>query len=296
MKTSRLRPRSLAACALTGLLAATLAFFPGCSRESAAPAAAGAKAPSALTTQLTALAEAAKAKRTAGAHTETEFAAELRQVDELLAAHAGVPAEAAQVAMLRAEFWHKMLGNPDRGIALYQQVKAGYPGTPSAKEVDEVVAGVIKLEAKKKLALSLAIGTRFPAFAEADITGQSLTPAGQGGKVVLIDFWAMWCSDCMAELPNVVATYEKYHAQGFDIVGVSLDKEEDRAKFAPFLKTKGVAWPQHFDGQFWENKIAVLAGVHRTPTSYLLDRDGIIIGKNLEGPALGAAVAAALKI
>jgi thiol-disulfide isomerase/thioredoxin len=248
-----------------------------------------------LTAQLTPLAAAAKAKRAAGARTEAEFAAELKEVDALLAAHAAVPAEAAQIAMLRAEFWHKLLGQPDRGIALYQQVKTDYPGTPSAKEVDEIVAGIIKVEAKKKLETAFTIGAHFPAFAEPDITGQQLTPAGRGGKVVLVDFWAMWCSDCMEALPAILATYEKYHTQGLDIVGVSLDKEEDRAKFAPFLKAKGITWPQHFDGQFWENKIARQVGVHRLPTNYLLDRDGVIIGRDLEDAALSAAVAAALK-
>ncbi len=290
--------RGLLALAACAWLAAGLMVFPGCSRRtdpSAAAVAPAAPPVSALTVQLTRLAAAAKAKRAAGARTEAEFAAELKEVDALLVAHASDMAEAAQIAMLRAEFWQKMIGQPDRGIALYQQVKADYPGTPSAKDVDEIVASIVKVEAKKKLEAAFTVGARFPRFVEQDITSQPLTPAGRGGKVVLVDFWAMWCSDCMEALPNIRATYEKFHEQGFDIVGVSLDKEEDRAKFAPFLKAKGIAWPQYFDGQFWENKIAVQVGVHRLPTNYLLDRDGVIIGRDLEGPALGAAVAAALK-
>jgi thiol-disulfide isomerase/thioredoxin len=277
--------------------AVALAFLPGCARERAGAASAvtTTSAVGALTAQLTALAAAAEAKRTAGARTAADYADEIRQMDALLAAHAAIPAEAAQVAAFRAEFTRKMLRDPGAAIALYRRLQAGYPGTPAAAEAGDTIAWIEKIEAKKALEATLTVGTKFPAFAATDTAGRPLTPAGQGGKVVLIDYWAMWCSDCLAELPNVVATYEKYHAQGFDIVGVSLDKEADRAKFAPFFKAKGVAWPQHFDGQFWENELAVLAGVNRTPTSYLLDQNGIIIGKNLEGPALAEAVTAALK-
>jgi thiol-disulfide isomerase/thioredoxin len=112
------------------------------------------------------------------------------------------------------------------------------------------------------------------------------------GKVTMIDFWATWCPPCRAEMPNVVATYQRYHAQGFDIIGVSLD--ENRDALVNFLPAHGMAWPQYFDGQGWDNKLAKKYGVHSIPMDYLLDRHGIIIGKELRGEDLGEAVAKAL--
>ncbi len=286
-----------AALAMLALLAACSRERTGRSVASAPPvtSTSAAPAPDTLAAKLTTLAAAAEAKRSAGARTPADYTDEIRQMDALLAAHAAVPAEAAQVAAFRAEFTRKMLRDPDGAIALYRRLKADYPGTPAAAEADATIAWIEKIEAKKKLEATLAVGAKFPAFAATDTAGRPLTPAGQGGKVVLVEFWAMWCPDCRAELPNLVATYAKFHPLGLDIVGVSLDKEEDRAKFAPFLKDKGVAWPQHFDGLYYDNKIALLAGVNRTPTNYLLAPDGTILAKNLTGSALATAVAAALK-
>jgi thiol-disulfide isomerase/thioredoxin len=290
------------AAACLGLVA--LALLPACSRERAgrsvasAPSvtsASAAPAPDTLAATLTTLAAAAEAKRSAGARTPADYVDEIRQMDALLATHAAAPAEAAQVAAFRAEFTRKMLRDPDGAIALLRRLQADHPGTPAAAEAGDRIVWIERLEAKKKLEAALAVGAKFPAFTAIDTTGRPLTRAGQGGRAVLVEFWAMWCSDCRAELPNLVAIYEKFHPRGLDIVGVSLDKEEDRAKFAPFLKANGIAWPQHFDGKFWDNALALLAGVNRTPTNYLLAPDGTILAKNLTGPALAEAITAALK-
>jgi thiol-disulfide isomerase/thioredoxin len=110
--------------------------------------------------------------------------------------------------------------------------------------------------------------------------------------VVLIDFWATWCPPCRAELPNVIATYQKYHSKGFDIIGVSLD--EDKAQLLSFIKDHNMTWPQYYDGKKWDNQLAMNYGVEIAPTTYLLDGEGKIIGKDLRGDDLKKAVAAAL--
>ena len=90
----------------------------------------------------------------------------------------------------------------------------------------------------------------------------------------------------------MTAIYRTFHDQGFDIIGVSLDDSRDAV--VNFTQAQGMVWPQYFDGQSWDNKLAKKYGVHSIPMTYLLDRHGIIIGKELRGEELGVAVAKAL--
>jgi thiol-disulfide isomerase/thioredoxin len=79
------------------------------------------------------------------------------------------------------------------------------------------------------------------------LNGNPISVAGFKGKVVLVDFWATSCGPCRDELPNVIATYKKHHADGFEVIGVSLDS--DRNKLEAFLRQEdGMTWPQFFDG------------------------------------------------
>ena len=144
----------------------------------------------------------------------------------------------------------------------------------------------------QKIQAALAIGVKFPDFNEKDTAGKPLAIANYKGKVVLIDFWATWCGPCRAELPNVIATYKKYHNQGFEIIGVSLD--QDQAKLIGFTKDMNMTWPQYFDDQGWGNKLAVKYGIESIPATYLLDGNGRIIGRDLRGDELTQAVAKAL--
>ena len=142
----------------------------------------------------------------------------------------------------------------------------------------------------------LVAGTDFPAFDEKDVMGQQLSLSAFRGKVVLIDFWATWCAPCRAEIPNVIATFQKYHDQGFEVIGVSLD--EDRKKLLDYTLKNKMTWQEYFDGksQPWENKLASRYGIAQSgiPMTFLLDRNGKLIAKNLRGAALSQAVAKAL--
>src|SRR5262249_4759153 len=66
------------------------------------------------------------------------------------------------------------------------------------------------------------------------------------GKVVVIDFWATWCSDCAAELPQMLSLYAKYKNQGVEFVGVSLDEPDSLGKLKDYVKAKGMTWPQFY--------------------------------------------------
>ena len=137
----------------------------------------------------------------------------------------------------------------------------------------------------------LKVGARPFAFSAKDLGGAAISPAKYQGRVMLIDFWATWCPPCVEEMPNIKAVYNKYHAQGFDIVGISLDR--DRAALDSFLKTQNVQWSQVLNGQDGHD-IAKQYGVTGIPFALLIGRDGKIAAVDLRGEALETAVRAAL--
>jgi thiol-disulfide isomerase/thioredoxin len=113
------------------------------------------------------------------------------------------------------------------------------------------------------------------------VDGQEVDLAKLRGKVVLLDFWATWCPPCRAEVPHVVATYEKLKAKGFEIVGVSLDK--DQKALDAFTKEHKMTWPQYFDGKGWQNEVSTKFGINSIPAMWLLDKKGVVTSKNARG-------------
>jgi thiol-disulfide isomerase/thioredoxin len=126
------------------------------------------------------------------------------------------------------------------------------------------------------------------------IDGREVDMMKLRGKVVLIDFWATWCGPCIAELPNVKAVYEKYHAQGFEVVSISLDEQRARSKLVDFVRENHMPWPQHFDGKGWKNEFAVQYAINAIPAMFLLDVNGMIISIDARGKSLEPQVRQAL--
>jgi len=142
-------------------------------------------------------------------------------------------------------------------------------------------------------ASSFMTGAVAPDFAQNNPDGQPIKLSELRGKVVLVDFWASWCGPCRRENPNVVKMYNKYKDQGFEILGVSLDRRKDA--WLKAIKKDKLTWPHVSDLRGWKNQVAQLYSVTSVPATVLLDREGRIVARNLRGPALEAKVGEVLK-
>lgn len=139
----------------------------------------------------------------------------------------------------------------------------------------------------------IPVGSEAPDFTQNSPEGKPISLSSLRGKVVLIDFWASWCGPCRKENPNVKRVYEKYHSKGFEILGVSLDRSKEA--WVGAIKQDGLPWQHVSDLAFWDNAAAQQYGVAAIPYTVLIDSKGIVLAKNLRGPALEAKLAELFK-
>ena len=125
------------------------------------------------------------------------------------------------------------------------------------------------------------------------LDGKPFNQKSLSGKVVLVDFWATWCGPCVAEIPNMLEQYEKYHAQGFEVVGISLDEEKD--KVDAFIAEHKIPWPIIYVGKGWQDPTAQFYGISGIPQLILIGRDGNVITLNARGKKLGDRLAELFK-
>lgn len=131
----------------------------------------------------------------------------------------------------------------------------------------------------------LAIGAEAPQILLANPEGKVVSLSSLRGKTVLIDFWASWCKPCRLENPHVVKLYKEYRDRGFEVYGVSLDK--NKQAWVNAIQQDGLEWIHVSDLQYWNSAAAKLYNVSGIPQTYLIDEDGKIIAKNLRAAELG---------
>lgn len=172
--------------------------------------------------------------------------------------------------------------------ALNTSLKTSEYGANVTKKIDQVK----EFQQKSQ---NLAIGKKAPNFTAPDMNGNPLTLYDIKGKVTIIDFWAAWCGPCRRENPNVVKVYNQFHDKGLEIIGVSLDgtprQGDAKAAWLKAVEDDKLTWYQVSNLQYFNDPVAKLYDINAIPATYIIDKEGTIIAKNLRGIALEQKIA-----
>ena len=187
----------------------------------------------------------------------------------------------------------------EEALKVFENLDKQYPDKSSILEelarIHEKLGNAARAEEYRKKAdpMSKLIGKVVPDFSATDLGGKPISLQQFRGKVVLLDFWAVWCGPCIVEMPNVKRVYNTYKDQGFDIIGVSLDTDETRLR--NYLKANNITWRQVFSGQKWNSPLAKKYHIHSIPAPWLIAKDGTLISREARGLKLEQLVVDALK-
>lgn len=159
---------------------------------------------------------------------------------------------------------------------------------PKAREVKKALADLAKVRS-----LEPVVGQPAPDINFRSLEGKMVNLSAFRGKVVLIDFWASWHGPSREAMPKLKEVYRNYGPEGFEVIGVSLDRDERSLK--RYLEENKIPWPQYYDGRHWDNYISKYYGVTEIPSTFLIDRGGKLARVNLHAQELPVAVQSLLR-
>lgn len=136
--------------------------------------------------------------------------------------------------------------------------------------------------------IGTAIGDQAPSFTQNNPAGVPVSLRSFRGKVVLLDFWATWCGPCIAQMPAVKKLWQEYRSKDMVIIGISLD--DDAAAWKRYIEKEGIDWVHTGDGRGWDNAVAQTYRVTSIPRTFLIDKNGTIVGMNLSDAQLRTAI------
>ena len=132
------------------------------------------------------------------------------------------------------------------------------------------------------------VGRQLPEFSVVAVDGTPISASDFKGKLLVLNWCAKWCGFCAPEIPHLKKVYEEFHSKGFDVIGISLDKNE--AELREFTEEHEIPWLQVYDGKGWKAELAQFFGVLSVPSQWLIDRDGKILSVDTRGEQLSQLV------
>ena len=180
--------------------------------------------------------------------------------------------KASNMQVRRLDLWQR--ADPAKAAALLNEMAAS---------PDEKIAAAARAPPAEKALRHAPLDWKLPA-----LDGGTIDLPALRGRAVLVQFWASWCPDCNREMPVMLATYQQFHGQGLEVVGISLDKDKEALQAT--VRKKGIAWPQYFDGNYWNNDVAVRFGVRGIPELWLVDTNGRVVATGVQANQLAALI------
>jgi len=184
----------------------------------------------------------------------------------------------ANVLSVYASTWGK-----DSVAIMYNKLSGGMKNTSYGKDILEFIT----------LNKNVKVGDRYVDFTEPDIEGKNVSLSDFNGKIVLLEFWGSWCGPCREGNPELVRIYNEFKNKGFDILGVASD--HDKEFWIQSVKNDSLTWQNVSDLKGDKNKAALIYGISYYPSSFLIDRNGLIVAKDLRGDALRSKLQEMLK-